>query len=1594
MENKLSKILIILIFLIIGSLFLTNNVNATVDIDGKTYYTKDDVHWRGRSGWGYIEVDGIGKFYCINHNYTLTKYLTKHDRDITDTPTASMNSKSNISENQAIYFLNQNIRDKVRGTIWENGGTARALRLYPQAPINIRNNNQAALYAFADKYYDAKNNPSGYVQNAVWEYISKDPTSGQNYSNYAHTSLYDAAMQYETWIRNNKSNLSSNSSNAKARIIGSDYIVGPFNINYNEATYERIKYSELYSYRITDQNGNVVGAQITDSNGTPMGGVVPPNHQDFYIKFPYSESMTKINMDLTVKEINEVWATYADILTTYQKFKLEWTSHVVNSYYYIRHNQGCPKFSRYPGGVEENVNPNITGCEECEQDTKPGYSYWATSSIKKSGGEVSGSYQNMRSISGDLSYSYATTHLEAPLAHIQKEMDLAGYVWEDGEQGKDQTINGSLDSGEKRLAGIEVRLYRVDTGTLAEVNKGTNPTVTDGNGYYEFKGVNPTYKYMVVFTYDGMLYTNTYGAGIPEYNTEAWNISSKGSELVNERNGLNNKFVTISSTPLMYKTNAIFGGGYLVNGYNKIFSADDSRVIDYKNRIENQLRSYLAGNKRLEDGNYLSTIYGAVLSSSGGSTEAKQILQYIWDCRINSYAGYESERDGKTSAAGGKFYPVYDRFALLDNNGNRITANNSTTTWQGYRIIYNGQLHINLGLVKRPTTDLQLDEDLYRTVVSLNGQDETYNYGTFDKRGVKVNVADAQGNISQNIATSDYDYKIDTTALSSALTGTAMYPKDYAPIQMYITYRINVRNNSNIPAGINEIVTYIDSKYYSYSDTYTTTGGVTLKGIEGSFIYPNSATTYDEKNLTAYDAGAFGLKVNTHSKYGIESETGKNLSIKGEAVGTDLYISFDRNVILEQNQALALYITYRLGETSTKDAKFNCTYNSTQVGGANHAYAILQDLFRNTDNKKITVYTGSEINAYSTFFKKDFDVGGTQSKYSSFYSYTTALSAGSTYRAAGVFDVNSMPGNLDQAEINKYDNSRTKTDNDWDRASGFVIMDGGGQRELIGNVWETVGEPANYWANNGDYPKFNNAYVAEGITVELIEIKNGIEYVRAKTTTDGNGAYRFAEYIPGLYTVRFIYGDSAKYDTTQYSKYTNFTLNDDSYKCAYNGEFYQSAKANPKTNDNQYWYAVEEGDRYSDASDEVTIRKAINESLQTYKYNDVTSLLKHATDYIAYAYTSVLDVEVEKAKTETNTQNPAYTISNVDFALTPRTESKLEINKEVTHIKLILQNGAVQFDADTKTIREQGVPAVVQAAQGNDITISMSSELVNGATLEITYTITVTNVGPEDTVTYYKDPNGQIIALGLYKENPANIVYYEDGLIRTYNNSGTFQRNTDGTWVSKIEAGNTTMKNINTNKTETIETTTRADLVADFVSNNLNFAKVDYTGATINNGWDLYTGTKKEFENEFYKQKQDSGELALKPETTEMEEQAKDIYDSNMIVISNNNNALVTTNLKHSESVSENIVLSKIISVNDDSTDTKSYTNKARIVRVNNTVSRVQDMGDPKLTHTSEHVIVSDPTGIGNIYLGILLTLIVAAVIGGGVVLIRRYVIK
>ncbi len=189
------------------------------------------------------------------------------------------------------------------------------------------------------------------------------------------------------------------------------------------------------------------------------------------------------------------------------------------------------------------------------------------------------------------------------IPYFDTTMKIGGFVFQDALQGKESDWSGDRQEGtDIPLANVKVELYDAYTNELAylrtleqerpavrtngklvdpgaseeEINdpddytRRTNPTLTDQEGYYEFRGVEVGRSYYVKFTYNGQTYTTTdymkdadierlitdqdsnYGAD-PE-----WQKDSKGTEKDSERDAFDYRFSSIGSSPNNYpSTNSL-----------------------------------------------------------------------------------------------------------------------------------------------------------------------------------------------------------------------------------------------------------------------------------------------------------------------------------------------------------------------------------------------------------------------------------------------------------------------------------------------------------------------------------------------------------------------------------------------------------------------------------------------------------------------------------------------------------------------------------------------------------------------------------------------------------------------------------------------------------------------------------------------------------------------------------------------------------------------------------------------------------------------------------------------------------------------------
>lgn len=142
---------------------------------------------------------------------------------------------------------------------------------------------------------------------------------------------------------------------------------------------------------------------------------------------------------------------------------------------------------------------------------------------------------------------------------IDLTMSLGGIVWEDAESGKESISNGTIDSTEKKMSNVIVNLYKKDGTHIAT-------TKTNNEGTYRFSGLNAMYQYYIKFTYNGQYYQPTTYASSNTWGQANWITNSNATDIRSERITYNAKFTSIGSSPDNYKS---------VAGYNETFTKQE-----------------------------------------------------------------------------------------------------------------------------------------------------------------------------------------------------------------------------------------------------------------------------------------------------------------------------------------------------------------------------------------------------------------------------------------------------------------------------------------------------------------------------------------------------------------------------------------------------------------------------------------------------------------------------------------------------------------------------------------------------------------------------------------------------------------------------------------------------------------------------------------------------------------------------------------------------------------------------------------------------------------------------------------------------------
>ena len=401
------------------------------------------------------------------------------------------------------------------------------------------------------------------------------------------------------------------------------------------------------------------------------------------------------------------------------------------------------------------------------------------------------------------------------------------------------------------------------------------------------------------------------------------------------------------------------------------------------------------------------------------------------------------------------------------------------------------------------------------------------------------------------------------------------------------------------------------------------------------------------------------------------------------------------------------------------------------------------------------------------------------------------------------------------------------------------------------------------------------------------------------------------------------------------------------------------------------------------------------------------------------AQTGVINTEVEWNTNITNGQSVSnskdYVLEDIDLGLEERPIAQLKMNKEVSNVRITLQNGTVLFDTNRPVTNmsyadHQGhiitynpedpngrAYRLISVAIANNstntpelITTYMDEELMYGARIEVDYTFTVTNVGEVDYLDkqfYYTGTTNDTSASNISTTTANTVVDY------ITNNMQFLPTNSSNTtWSIRTVNELTTNPNAENNNYQDI---------TNFEANNSEEGPTLVGNQTelINN---KYYNTLNTY-NTIVTNKT-MGDTALYPEEANVEADEE---------VTNPQSSIQTT-----------MMLSTTLTP-DSGEDTMVYNNLSEIVQVSNSQGRRlkwsvtgnqpmanQDLGSdtpvdeqdeiytkvdlvtPKEidADSSQEILILPPTGSNRNYtLWIIVGVLALAIIAGGVILIRKY---
>ena len=424
--------------------------------------------------------------------------------------------------------------------------------------------NASEVYAYILSHY--KDNITDYSdsQNALYEIIAEEEEKSGN--TLRRNSLYYEAKEYQKFreILKTKGGFITNqvTHNIKVgyNVENAQYIIGPFELDYirNQSIItdlngisKKVNFSGIgitsgttitntNGIRIYDQNGNEIPQNqwtIEYNNKAEREKTRTETYAEYPMPLPGEEFYIIVNNSSNMTEITKMEVQYYEMSADAQYRIL---SGVYNT-------------------IEWNANSNANKCEGgtmCPHDREYphtiGHTYYLDAEI------ASANIASQKLLEVEWATREYKTHKQSLVLTANKggsdeddgsiegtirvTMDFSGNIWNDQNE---NISNGIKEINEAGIKGVEVFLIDMYT------NRQVRQTVTDANGNYIFEEI-PVGVYYIKYTYDGQTYktTKSFAQGTEENyktNGNGTNYANVSiiEETAEERQNLNNRFYEI-----------------------------------------------------------------------------------------------------------------------------------------------------------------------------------------------------------------------------------------------------------------------------------------------------------------------------------------------------------------------------------------------------------------------------------------------------------------------------------------------------------------------------------------------------------------------------------------------------------------------------------------------------------------------------------------------------------------------------------------------------------------------------------------------------------------------------------------------------------------------------------------------------------------------------------------------------------------------------------------------------------------------------------------------------------------------------------------